>query len=216
LSWTKNTGNNNVIACLQYNKHLWNTGEWDFLQFRLDDHCGGTVIYNGPNSSFNHTLLTLNTTYYYKLWSLIPPASTPRVQPQAQLPSVALFTTFPWVEGFEHSGIAPACWSETFESGSQSWAYQNGGYTGGSHPSAAHSGSYNACLYVGNYTHPVTKTCKPTINITVLQRRSYAFGITQGILVAGSGSVESILPEYSYCHLDTSYSYSLKHKKLEV
>jgi M6 family metalloprotease-like protein len=32
---------------------------------------GGTVLYNGPNTSYNHTGLTPNTTYYYKAWSVM-------------------------------------------------------------------------------------------------------------------------------------------------
>ncbi|MFZ4522509.1 MAG: GEVED domain-containing protein [Bacteroidales bacterium] len=30
---------------------------------------GGTVLYNGGNTTYHHTSLDLNTTYYYKIWS---------------------------------------------------------------------------------------------------------------------------------------------------
>ena len=127
---------------------------------------GGTVMYNGGNTLYSHTSLSPNTTCYYKIWSILTGVTySPGVTAQATT-FCTVINTFPWIEDFEHTGSMPYCWTQSHESGTLDWQFQNGGYTGGAHPSAAHSGSYNAILFIGDYTHPVTRMISPTLNLS--------------------------------------------------
>ncbi|MFC2086421.1 endonuclease, partial [Bacteroidota bacterium] len=69
LSWDLNASSNNVI--LAYS--LSNTFgiPTDGQAYTVDDEItgGGTIIYTGSSISFNHTELTEDTQYFYKLWS---------------------------------------------------------------------------------------------------------------------------------------------------
>ena len=68
LGWTKNENGDDVMVA-------WNTantfgepsGSYS-IGASIDG--GGTVIYNGSGTAYNHTGLTESTTYYYKAWSV--------------------------------------------------------------------------------------------------------------------------------------------------
>ncbi len=73
---------------------------------------GGTLLYNGLISPYNHLLLNPATTYYYRLFtwgggtiysSGIPVSATTFCEP---------IVTFPWTQGFESVTIPalPVCW----------------------------------------------------------------------------------------------------------
>lgn len=87
---------------------------------------GGTVLYNGLNTTFVHTSLTPNTTYYYKIWSKIG------VNYSTPLTSIAKTNTtiknFPWSEPITQ---ALPDWTHQWIAGSNTlWNYQNGAYYG--------------------------------------------------------------------------------------
>jgi hypothetical protein len=70
LSWNKNSDNDDVMIA-------WNTDgvfgdPVDQTAYGVDDAIpnGGTVLYKGSLTSFNHASLNENTTYYYKIWSV--------------------------------------------------------------------------------------------------------------------------------------------------
>jgi hypothetical protein len=64
---------------------------------------GGTVLYYGTNTSFNHTGLQENTTYYYKAWSYLPSNEySPGVTTNATTPSGPI-NSFPFTLDFENS-----------------------------------------------------------------------------------------------------------------
>ncbi|MFZ4545990.1 MAG: choice-of-anchor Q domain-containing protein [Bacteroidales bacterium] len=68
LSWAKNGSSNNVmVACNSTNTFGTPTGPYTAGNSITD---GGTVIYNGNGTTYNHTGLTPNTPYYYKAWSV--------------------------------------------------------------------------------------------------------------------------------------------------
>ena len=74
---------------------------------------GGTLIYNGLVSPYNHTGLTSAATYYYKLFSYDGVGYSPGVTANATTLCDPL-STFPWTEGFETVTIPaiPICWFE--------------------------------------------------------------------------------------------------------
>ena len=70
LAWTQNAANNNVLVA-------WNTTNTFGTPVTGSTYPagnpitgGGTVLYNGANTSFSHTGRSPFTTYYYKAWSV--------------------------------------------------------------------------------------------------------------------------------------------------
>lgn len=86
-------------------------------------------------------------------------------------------SAFPWTEGFENGGNIPNCWSNEFVSGTQNWAYQAGGYS--SHPSGAHTGSYNAYLFNPAFSSNVTKLVTPQLRLAPFSSATLTFWHTQ-------------------------------------
>jgi len=83
---------------------------------------------------------------------------------------IALLFAFTWQsnaqylsEDFE-GGTLPSGWSQEYVSGTSDYTYQNGGHSG--NPANAHSGSYNALFYVGNYNGDATKLVTPSIDLS--------------------------------------------------
>ena len=83
---------------------------------------GGTVIYNGGNTAFNHTLLSPATTYYYKVWSVISGnAYSAGILGNAS--TLCIPSTLPFAETFSATSI-PGCWSQVDHEGNgQVWKF---------------------------------------------------------------------------------------------
>lgn len=75
LSWTQNAASDDVM--LAFNSTSTFGTPTDGNTYNTSDPIsgGGTVIYVGSATSFNHTSLTASTTYYYKAWSVDGSAS---------------------------------------------------------------------------------------------------------------------------------------------
>lgn len=69
LSWSLNGNSNDVI--IAYNSNNSFGTPTDGTTYNVNDELsgGGTIIYTGSNTSDNHTALSSNTQYYYKIWS---------------------------------------------------------------------------------------------------------------------------------------------------
>lgn len=72
LSWGKNASNNDVLMAMSTDGVFGNPV--NAATYNVNDEIpgGGTVLYKGGATEFNHTALTENTHYYYKLWSILP------------------------------------------------------------------------------------------------------------------------------------------------
>lgn len=105
---------------------------------------GGTVIYYGTNTSFNHLNLEEGTSYYYRAWSNNSGTYSAGLPQHASTP-LDIVENFPWTEDFENEGNIPNGWTQRqIKSSGVDWSFVTG--NGGSHPSTAHNGTYNACL----------------------------------------------------------------------
>lgn len=185
LSWVKNPTNNNVLLAYYTSGTFGTPLNGTSYIPGAGIPGGGTVIYNGSVLSFNHTSLTGNTSYYYKIWSYN--GST-----QYSIGAVANATTFctliaafPWSEGFEEGGAIPLYWSEQYVNGTADWAYQTGGYTGWWEPPTAHTGTYNATYFYPDYTEPFTKLITPPLNLTLITTPVLRFWHTQAYWTGG-------------------------------
>ena len=69
LSWTKNGDGDDVMIVFDTDNTF--TDPVDGTSYTVGNSAlGGTVLYNGSGTSYNHTSLTANTHYYYKAWSV--------------------------------------------------------------------------------------------------------------------------------------------------
>jgi hypothetical protein len=92
--------------------------------------------------------------------------------------SCGTISTFPWNEGFENGGMIPNCWTqEQVASSGIDWTFISG--NGGSNPSGAHTGTYNACLKDNSSASNLTKLITPPINLSGLSSPTLTFWHTQ-------------------------------------
>lgn len=71
LSWNKNTSNNDVLMALSTDGVFGNPTNQTAYNVNDEIPGGGTVLYKGSATSFNHLSLIENTHYYYKIWSIL-------------------------------------------------------------------------------------------------------------------------------------------------
>lgn len=110
LNWVKNSENDDVMIA-------WNTSDTfgDPVQeqaYEAGDNIegGGTILYKGSATSFQHTDLSSNTPYFYKAWSL---NDVPEYSPGLAAAATTLkdpITTFPYLQGFDDEIFPPASW----------------------------------------------------------------------------------------------------------
>jgi hypothetical protein len=111
LAWTKNAANNNVMVAFN-TVNTFGTPAGNYVAGNSIAG-GGTVIYNGAASSFSHnTGLNPAITYYYKAWSVLPPAPTYSTGASASATTLCVaLTGFPDTTDFETQNFPPVCWS---------------------------------------------------------------------------------------------------------
>ena len=69
LAWTKNASNHDVMIALYISPNMGTPANGTSYDVGNSIPGGGTVIYKGPASGYNHTGLTQWTQYYYRAWS---------------------------------------------------------------------------------------------------------------------------------------------------
>jgi len=90
----------------------------------------------------------------------------------------AIISTFPWNEGFENTGLIPACWTqEQVNSSGVNWVFITG--NGGSNPAAAHTGTYNACLKDNSTADNITRLISPKLDLSNVVEPQLTFWHTQ-------------------------------------
>ncbi len=141
LSWALASGNN-VMLAFSTSSTFGTPVDGTSYSASSTIPGGGTVLYNGSNTTFNHTSLDLNTTYYYKIWSYDGSTIYSSGVTANTSTFCTLITSFPWNEGFEHGGSMPDCWTQEYVSGTNDWEMQTTGTN--SHPASAHTGTYLA------------------------------------------------------------------------
>lgn len=110
LAWVKNGSNNNVVLAYSTSPTfgLPQTGTAYAAGNTIAG--GGTVLYSGNGSAFQHSALSISTTYYYKLWS-VDGSLTYSNGVIANATTLCGITTLPYTQIFTGSNL-PACWSQ--------------------------------------------------------------------------------------------------------
>jgi len=138
LSWNLNANSDPVMIAF----NTVNTFGTPSGSYNVGDPIagGGTVIYKGAGTSFQHTGLDSNKDYFYRAWSYnISNEYTSAVSASAK--TFCELATVPFVQDFEAATFPPECWS--LVAGSGNWNRQTGvsGYGIGS--ASARANFYN-------------------------------------------------------------------------
>jgi hypothetical protein len=164
----------------------------------------GSHTTNGSGiGSFTSSLtgLSPSTTYYYRAYATNSSGTYYAVQ-YSFTTSCGAVTVFPWTQGFENAGSIPNCWTqEQVNSSGINWTFIAG--DGSTHPTAAHGGSYNACLRITSTGDKTTRLITPSLNIASLGSPTLTFYHTQQ---SKSGSQDIL---YVYYRTSSSGSWTL-------
>ncbi|MBE7477771.1 MAG: hypothetical protein HS131_13715 [Ignavibacteriales bacterium] len=126
VAFTPNPSSNNVV--IVYNLTGIFTAPTGAPPVVGDPFAGGTLLYNGLTSPYNHTGLTQVTTYYYKLFSYNGSAYSTGVTANATTQATPL--SVPYSQSFDLSTMPPS-WSQT-STISPRWTVNNTSNAGGS------------------------------------------------------------------------------------
>lgn len=136
---------------------------------------GGTVLAVGGATSFEHTGLTTNTTYFYRIFSFNGDYSAGA---NASATTPLLVASYPFVETFENDSASRGAWSQIQELGAANWTFTNGAV--GGTPTSAFQGGLNARFVSQNGVNsPVTKLVSPLLDLSSLTSPILSFFYAQ-------------------------------------
>lgn len=164
LAWQPNSSNDPVLVAWSSNGIFGVPA--GVLQVNDSILGGGIVLYRGSAGAYSHTGLTAQTPYFYRAWSVLTGAHYSAAVSAAGRTAHPV----PVTENFENGGVRPSAWTEEFLSGSLPWAFQGGGHK--NRPARAHGGSYNAFLFVADYSSPRTRLITPAIDFGTQTRNA--------------------------------------------
>ena len=146
LTWNKNANNDNVVLAWSSTNSFGSPTNG--ITYNPGDNIpgGGTVIYEGNLNSFNHTSLTANTQYFYKIWSFDGNdySSGQTTDATTLCGDISLF---PYFQGFEGGIMPPDCWTTfrgTNNQGANDWVINS---------TNVKSGSFSAFVQYENVTN---------------------------------------------------------------
>ena len=135
------------------------------LEYKANGDSIWTSIPVSGNPAYSLTGLTVGISYQIRLKAVC----------DDDIPSLwvsTLFTTFcdavtifPFTEDFEHGGLLPDCWSQEYAYGILDWTFQAGCHSHGN-INEAHSGSYNAYLFMDSEDGISTRLVTPILDLS--------------------------------------------------
>ena len=109
LAWVLNVSSNNVMMAYNTSPTFGTPVNGNTYAASASISGGGTVLYNGSGTSFNHAALSANTTYYYKIWSYNGSTEySTGATANASTPCGAF--SLPFTENFDAETFPPQCW----------------------------------------------------------------------------------------------------------
>jgi len=131
LAWTKNTNANDVMIAWSPTSTFGTPVDGTVYSAGSSLPGGGTVLYRGSLTAFNHTSLTSNTTYYYNAFSFNA-GNSYSAGATANATTMCGISTIPFTENFAASTL-PACWTKqiTGTGGTDKWTVSNTANAGG-------------------------------------------------------------------------------------
>ncbi|MDD3875634.1 MAG: T9SS type A sorting domain-containing protein [Bacteroidales bacterium] len=162
LSWTKNTNNDNVMIAWSLTNNFGVPSVGSAYSQGNTIPGGGTVIYNGSGTSFNHSSLNGNTQYYYKVWSV---NSSNIYSCGTQVNSYTLCNPLTSLSETFEGNAMPNCWSVIDNQGNgQIWKF--GSYSNGTLPNLTNTYAYIHSADYGSGNAQNTDLISPTLDLT--------------------------------------------------
>jgi subtilisin family serine protease len=125
LSWGLNATSDSVILAFN-SSYIFGTPSGNYLPGQTITG-GGTVLYKGKLTSYNHGSLNSGTAYYYALWS----KNGTNYSVVSLKANDTTSATLPFTENFNSITIPP-CWSQQISPNeSYNWSVSNSSYAGG-------------------------------------------------------------------------------------
>ncbi|MDD2527813.1 MAG: choice-of-anchor J domain-containing protein [Lentimicrobiaceae bacterium] len=125
LGWTLNAANNGVLLAWSADG-IFGTPTGTYTPGGTIAG-GGNVIYTGTGNSFNHTALTPETEYFYKIWSYDGSEYSPGITTSEETYPDPTTTTLPYVQDF--SGGFGDCGTFSVSGDTKQWLHSaSGGY----------------------------------------------------------------------------------------
>jgi hypothetical protein len=113
LSWGKNGNGNPVMIAASTTNTFGTPANGTAYSAGSSLAGGGTIIYNGANISFAHTLLDPNTTWYYRAWSVMAGNTYSTSSNASTTTLCGSYSSFPFAESFSTATTQlPNCWSQ--------------------------------------------------------------------------------------------------------
>jgi|GEM_PF-5033856 len=187
LSWVKNAANNNVMVAYNTSDSFGNPVLGNSYSAGNTLTGGGTVLYNGADTSYSHMNLIENTTYYYKAWSVTSNQYSQGVATNSTTNSAPI-SSFPWTETFETSSPSRSGWTQIQETGTKTWSYATG--AGAGSITTAHGGTLNA-RFTSSYGGPfITKLVSPILNLSSLNEAAVTFWYGQQLWISDQNELK--------------------------
>ncbi|HPB04863.1 MAG TPA: immune inhibitor A, partial [Prolixibacteraceae bacterium] len=142
LSWHLNSNNDPVIVAYNSTNSFGNLINGTPYSNGSSISGGGLIIYKGTNTSISQVFLNPNTTYYYKIWTVMD-GNAYSAGINGNATTLCGTTTLPFTETFD-GVVIPDCWSQIDHMGNnQIWQFGTTGSFGAGSPN----------LSDGNYTY---------------------------------------------------------------
>jgi hypothetical protein len=126
LAWTKNIDNNDVMLAWSADGTFGVPVDGSTYAAGQSIPGGGTVLYRGSNTSFMHTGLDPNITYYYKAFSYNASNDYSLGRTANATTDCGTVTVLPFTENFNASTSLPPCWEIDDHIGNgQVWQFGN-------------------------------------------------------------------------------------------
>ncbi|MBI2416880.1 MAG: hypothetical protein HYV28_03090 [Ignavibacteriales bacterium] len=168
LGWTKNTHNDSIMVLTKSTNSFGTPVNGTVYTVNDTVTGGGTVIYNGSASAYNHTALTMGTTYYYKVFSVETTTNIYSTGVAVNATTVCGAYATPYVQNLDATTFPPNCWTITNAGSGNNWSRSTSSYSG----AAAMAYQYNsaAAANAWAFTPELTLTSGITYRISFYQK----------------------------------------------
>lgn len=167
LAWTKNPSSNDVMVVTNTTNTFGTPADGTVYTPGSMVTGGGTVLYRGSLTAFNHTGLGTNTTYYYKAFSYNN-NNTYSTGITASATTICGISVLPVSQTFSVSTF-PACWTtqNTGTGVTNKWTVSNTTYAGGA--------AYEMKSTYQSVNPGVTRLITPPVNTTGIPSLNLSF-----------------------------------------
>ncbi len=173
LSWNRNGDNNGVMLVWSPNGSFGAPAGGTAYTTGQSIPGGGTVLYWGSNTSFNHSSLNSLTTYYYRAYSYDGSNNYSSGVSTSAFTLSGPLTSFSWTETFEDNSPTRVSWAQQQVSGFKVWSVATGSSDGSI--TSAYRGTRNARFTASAGGPYITRLVSPVLDLSNLINPELSF-----------------------------------------